>query len=130
MTVRTMTYSLNRIAGTSGFPAQKAANLIAGTEGKSLQGALNAMCGTSGWGYVKCLNILAGTSGLDEDRAADVWADRVALGSVTYDEAGLGYNSSKHQYNGWTNDLDPTGVGWQYDEAGQVYDASRGYTGV
>ena len=78
---RTMTYHLNRLAGTliSDIPqyaAMGAANLWAGTNGLGLPGALNTLYASrnSGKNYnydiQGALNALAGTSGLGVDEAA------------------------------------------------------------
>lgn len=71
----TLTYSMNRVAGTlsGGVPtlaAQGAANVWAGTTGLALVGALNAKAGTSGIGLQGVLNVLAGTTGLGVAEAA------------------------------------------------------------
>lgn len=72
---RTMTWHLNRLAGTivNGVPlydAQGAANVWAGTSGLDLKGALNKKAGTSGLAIQGALNVLAGTTGLGENEAA------------------------------------------------------------
>lgn len=56
---------LNRLAGTSGLGAAKAANVWAGTSGLDLVGALNAKAGTKGLGAAGAANHIAGTTGLD-----------------------------------------------------------------
>jgi len=71
----TLTYSLNRLAGTlvNGVPslgAQGAANVWASTSGLGLVGALNVKNGTSGLGVQGVLNALAGTNGLGIAEAA------------------------------------------------------------
>jgi len=71
----TLTYSMNRVAGTlvNGRPvlgAQGAANVWAGTSGLGLVGALNAKNGTKGLGIQGVLNALAGTTGLGIAEAA------------------------------------------------------------
>lgn len=74
----TLTYSMNRLAGTivNGVPtldATGAANVWAGTSGLELQGALNvkALNVMPNWlGLAGVLNQLAGTTGLGVDNAA------------------------------------------------------------
>lgn len=74
----TLTYSLNRVAGTlSGdvptLDAQGAANVYAATTGQSLVGALNVKAVNSLANYKDLqgvLNQLAGTTGLGVDEAA------------------------------------------------------------
>lgn len=43
-----LVYELNRLAGTTGLEAAKAANTIAGTTGLEVVGALNVKAGTTG----------------------------------------------------------------------------------
>jgi len=80
-TGRTLTYHLNRLAGTliadiPQYAAQGAANLWAGTNGLGLPGALNTIYAArnAGTNYhydiQGALNALAGTSGLGVDEAA------------------------------------------------------------
>ena len=78
MNTRTLTYHLNRLAGTLDgdvptLAAQGAANVWAGTTGKDLVGALNAKALNVLPAYkdlAGVLNQLAGTSGLGVDEAA------------------------------------------------------------
>ena len=64
-------YNLNRLAGTTGLDAQRAANIWAGVSGKDLVGALNAKAGTTGKDIQGALNSIAGTSGLGANAASD-----------------------------------------------------------
>ena len=74
----TLTYSMNRLAGTlvgdvPTLEAQGAANVWAGTTGLALVGALNVQAGNTLPNYRELqgvLNQLAGTTGLGEDEAA------------------------------------------------------------
>lgn len=63
--------SLNRLAGTTAFDAQGAANIWAGTTGFDLLGALNVRAGTTGLGLNGVCNRLAGTTGLEAQDALD-----------------------------------------------------------
>lgn len=64
-------YNLNRLAGTSGLDAQRAANIWAGTTSKDLQGALNVKAGTTGKDIEGALNVIAGTNGKAANAASD-----------------------------------------------------------
>lgn len=64
-------YNLNRLAGTTGLDAQRAANIFAGTDGKDLVGALNAKAGTTGLDLEGALNKIAGTTRLGANAASD-----------------------------------------------------------
>ena len=78
MNTRTLTWHLNRLAGTlvGDVPTlgnAGAANVYAGTTGLDTVGALNVKAGNSLPGYLDLqgvLNALAGTSGLGVDEAA------------------------------------------------------------
>ncbi|HET6917278.1 MAG TPA: hypothetical protein VFH56_14385 [Acidimicrobiales bacterium] len=78
MNTRTLTYHLNRVAGTLNgdvptLEAQGAANKWAGTTGLALVGALNVKAGNALPAYKELqgvLNQLAGTTGLGVDEAA------------------------------------------------------------
>jgi len=64
-------YNLNRLAGTTGLDAQRAANIWAGTSGQDLQGALNTKAGKPYLDIAGALNAIAGTSGLGVNAASD-----------------------------------------------------------
>ena len=78
MNTRTLTWHLNRLAGTLNGAVPTlgnagAANVYAGTTGLDTVGALNVKAGNSLPGYLDLqgvLNALAGTSGLGVDEAA------------------------------------------------------------
>ena len=78
MNTRTLTFHLNRLAGTLDGDVPTlgnagAANACAGTTGLDVVGALNVKAGNSLPGYLDLqgvLNALAGTSGLGVDEAA------------------------------------------------------------
>ncbi len=67
---RSLAYHLNRLAGTTGQTATRAANVWAGTTGLALAGALAAKASKPGAGVARSLNSIAGTSGLTAEDAA------------------------------------------------------------
>lgn len=64
---------LNRLAGTTGYDAQKAANVLAGTTNQDIVGALNTAAGTTGKelnGALKALAAAWGGNALLDGNAA------------------------------------------------------------
>ena len=88
---------LNRLLGTTGVDAQRAANELAGTSGKELLFALNQIAGTTGRGLAHVMRLIsqqnAGSSGLDPIGSVS----SIPTGAVIpggYDTVIVGFSSS------------------------------------
>ncbi len=103
---------INRLAGTDGLEAQRAANLLAGTTGKELLFALNKIAGTSGKEFNGVVGLVASQNGGSSGKDANLSFDSLAIGSII---AG-GFDTLVRSFNSGFN-----GTWAFYDGGGLVY---------
>jgi hypothetical protein len=73
---------INRLAGTSGLEAQRAANILAGTTGKELLFCLNKIAGTSGKEFNRAVGLVALQNGGSDSKDANLSFDNLSVGAV------------------------------------------------
>lgn len=71
---------INRLAGTDGLEAQRAANVLAGTTGKELLYALNVIAGTTGKEFNGVVQLISLQNGGDGTKDANISFDDLEFG--------------------------------------------------
>lgn len=74
---------INRLAGTDGLEAQRAANVLAGTTGKELLSALNTIAGVVGVEFNRVVKLISVANGGDGTKDANISFDAIEYGSVS-----------------------------------------------
>jgi len=73
---------INRMAGTSGLEAQRAANVLAGTSGKELLFALNTIAGITGREFNGVIRLISSQNGGDGTKDANIAFDDLVVGAI------------------------------------------------
>ncbi len=73
---------INRLAGTDGLEAQRAANVLAGTSGRELLFALNTIAGTTGKEFNGVVRLVSLLNGGSNDKDANISFDALSTGSI------------------------------------------------
>jgi hypothetical protein len=74
---------INRMAGTSGLEAQRAANILAGTSGKELLYALNEVAGTEGKEFNGVMKLISLLNGGDGTKDANIALADLVFGAIS-----------------------------------------------
>ena len=74
---------INRLAGTEGLEAQRAANVLAGTSGRELLYALNVVAGTFGKEFNGVMRLISLANGGDGTKEGNIAFDDLAFGSIS-----------------------------------------------
>lgn len=88
---------INRLAGTTGLEAQKAANVLAGTSGRELLYALNEIAGTEGKEFNGVIRLISLLNGGDGTKDANISFDELAFGDINiggFDSVSIGFSSA------------------------------------
>ncbi len=74
---------INRLAGTDGLEAQRAANVLAGTSGRELLFALNTIAGTTGKEFNGVVKLISLANGGDGTKDANISFEALSVGSIS-----------------------------------------------
>lgn len=74
---------INRLAGTDGLEAQRAANVLAGTSGRELLFALNTIAGTVGKEFNGVVRLISLLNGGDGEKDANIAFAELDFGSIS-----------------------------------------------
>jgi len=74
---------INRLAGTDGLEAQRAANVLAGTSGRELLYALNEIAGTEGKEFNGVMKLISLQNGGDGTKDANILFAELEFGDIS-----------------------------------------------
>ena len=75
---------INRLAGTNGLEAQRAANVLAGTTGKELLFALNKVANTTGKEFNGVVQLISLLNGGDGTKDANLSFAELDFGAISF----------------------------------------------